>query len=168
MPSSLIRAARGRLARAAVAGCLLVAVGTLAGCGDSFSDRVALSAVQGRLAAPNPGAGLLGRGTIAGRVIIDTKGPAVFSVFTKVIPPGGTTGWHRHDGPETSVLTEGTLTFLRKGACRPVTYHAGDGVFVPANTPHLARNDGSEPAEIVVTYLLRPEAPDRMDTAPAC
>jgi len=111
---------------------------------------------------------LLGKGTIRDGVIIDTKGPSQFVVFRRIIAPGGTTGWHHHEGPETAVLLKGTLTLFRKGGCKPVTYHPGDAWNIPADVPHMGRNDGTEPAEFLVSYLLRPGAPYRTDTPAAC
>jgi quercetin dioxygenase-like cupin family protein len=157
---------RTRCHRSVIA-CVAICASVLAGCGDGASE-VRTAAVT---ASPTPSAAssvLLGKGLIEDGVQLDTGGPAAFSVFVKTIPPGGSTGWHRHDGSETSIVTKGELTFLRAGACTPVVYRAGQGVFVPAGTAHLARNDGAVPAEVVVTYLLKPGAPDRVDTPAPC
>ncbi len=97
-----------------------------------------------------------------------TPGPAVFTVRTVVLPPGGTTGWHRHPGTEMSIVRSGSVTLLRKGACRPVRIGPGQAAFVADAEPHLARNEGTEPAELVVTYLLAPEAADSVDVPAAC
>jgi quercetin dioxygenase-like cupin family protein len=111
---------------------------------------------------------LLGRGLVDYPVRVETPGPAVYSVRTEVVPPGGTSGWHSHPGTEMSIVTEGSVTMLSAGACEPVRYDDGDALFVPDAVPHLARNDGTEPAELVVGYLLAPGAPDRVDAPPAC
>jgi quercetin dioxygenase-like cupin family protein len=118
--------------------------------------------------APAAGPVLLGSGTIADPVSLETSGPAVFSVRTVVVPPGGTTGWHRHPGTETSVVTAGEVTLIREGDCEPETFTAGEAVFVPDALPHEARNDGTVPAEVVVTYLLAPGAPERFDEPAGC
>lgn len=118
--------------------------------------------------APPTGPVLVGSGLIEDPVELRTPGPAVFSVRTVVVPPGGTTGWHRHPGTETSIVQSGAITLLSEDGCEPVVYEAGDAVFIPDAVPHLARNDGPVPAEIVVTYLLAPETPDRSDVPPAC
>ncbi|NMH93981.1 cupin domain-containing protein, partial [Pseudonocardia bannensis] len=110
----------------------------------------------------------VGRGTVRDPLEIRTPGPAVFSVRTLVVPPGGTTGWHQHPGTETSIVRSGSISLVRQDACEPVVFGAGDAVFIPDGLPHLARNDGAEPAELVVTYLLAPDAPDRADVPPAC
>jgi Uncharacterized conserved protein, contains double-stranded beta-helix domain len=118
--------------------------------------------------APPTGPVLIGSGRIEDKVALRTLGPAVFSVRTVVVPPGGTTGWHRHPGTEMSVVKSGTITLLRENACEPAMIGPGQAVFIPDAQPHLARNDGTEPAELVVTYLLAPDAPDRGDVPPAC
>lgn len=111
---------------------------------------------------------LLGRGLVDYPVLIDTPGPAVYSVRTEVLPAGGTTGWHLHPGTETSIVTAGEVTMLAAEGCEPVGYGTGDALFVPDGVPHEARNDGTVTAELVVTYLLAPGAPDRVDAPPAC
>jgi quercetin dioxygenase-like cupin family protein len=135
----------------------------LTACGDDSSDDA--------VAAPTPAPAapvLLGKGLIPGGVKYDSEGPASFSVRIVTLAPGAESGWHVHNGTETSVVTKGELTLFRKGACKGKVLKPGDAVFIPANTPHLARNTGSEPAEISVTYLLKPDAPDRADAKPAC
>lgn len=118
---------------------------------------------------PDPGLpALLGTGLIDYPVEIETPGPAVYSVRTEVVPPGGTTGWHIHPGTETAVVTAGRVTLVSEEDCDPADYGTGDALFVPDAVPHEARNDGPVPAEIVVTYLLAPGAPDRVDAPPAC
>ncbi|MGQ0572626.1 MAG: cupin domain-containing protein, partial [Pseudonocardia sp.] len=111
---------------------------------------------------------VIGKGTLDAPVSVTTTGPAAFSVRTVVVPPGGSTGWHTHAGTEMSIVTSGAVTLVRAGACAPVTHEAGEAVFIPDGIPHLARNDGSVPAEIVVTYLLAGGAPDRADAPAAC
>ena len=47
-------------------------------------------------------------------------------------------------------------------------YSAGHGVFVGDAEPHLVRNAGPVPAELVVTQLLAPGAPEDEAVEPAC
>jgi quercetin dioxygenase-like cupin family protein len=111
---------------------------------------------------------VLGVGLIDYPVGVSTPGPAVFSVRELVIPPGATTGWHAHPGTETSVVTSGTLTVQIEDGCEPVRFDAGEALFVADAVPHVQRNEGSAPVEMVVTYLLAPGAPDRVDAPPSC
>ena len=84
------------------------------------------------------------------------------------IQPGGSTGWHYHDGRVFGVIREGTLT-------RTLANCSVDGVF-PAGSPvtegsgpdhvHLGRNLGPVPLVMWVVYIepagtpLSVEVPD--------
>lgn len=138
----------------------------LAGCAGSTATTPA--AASGSAPAPPTGPVVIGKGTLDGGVDITTTGPSAFSVRTVTVPPGGTTGWHTHDGTEMSIVKSGTITLVRAGSCAPTLLEAGDALFIPDGTPHLARNDSIEPVEIVVTYLLAPDAPDRAEAPAAC
>lgn len=111
---------------------------------------------------------LLGRGLVDYPVQITTPGPAVYSVRAEVLPPGGSTDWHLHPGTETSIVTAGSVTLIQEDGCEPVRYDVGDAAFVGDAVPHVVRNDGAVPAELVVGHLLAPGAPDRVDAPPAC
>lgn len=120
--------------------------------------------------APPPPTGpvMLGSGRVEGRVNIRTTAPAEYSVQTVVLRPGESSGWHRHPGPELTVVRSGEITLLREDDCDPARYPPGEAVFVPDGQPHLLRNDGPVPAELMVTYLVAPGVPDRAVVPPAC
>lgn len=156
------------MARTGLLAAVLVLAGALVGCAAPAGPGPGPTA--GSSAAP-PATGvpeLLGVGLLDYPVDLRTPGPAVFSVREVVIPPGGTTGWHAHPGTETSVVTAGTLTVQILDGCEPVRFDAGDALFVADAVPHVQRNEGTAPVEMVVTYLLAPGAPDRSDAPPAC
>ncbi len=111
--------------------------------------------------APPSGPVLLGSGLIKDRVSIRTPGPTEFFVSRVILAPGATTGWHRHSGTEMSVVSSGSITLLRENDCEGARHPAGDAVFIPDSQSHLARNDGTVSAELIVTYLLAPGAEDR-------
>lgn len=138
--------------------------------GSTPVEPAAAEPVPAAPAPPEPPAGpvLIGSGIVEDRVAVRTPGPAVFSVRTVVIPPGGTTGWHRHPGTEMSVVNSGEVTLVREDGCEPERFGPGEAVFVPDAQQHVARNDGTTPAEVVVTYLLAPGEPDRAVVAAAC
>jgi quercetin dioxygenase-like cupin family protein len=92
----------------------------------------------------------------------------VFSVRTVTLPPGGEIPWHRHPGTEMSIVTAGAVTVEREGACDPVVYRSGEAVYIPDGAPHTARNEGTVPLQLVVSYLLTAGAPERTTTEPAC
>ncbi|MCW0213770.1 MAG: cupin domain-containing protein [Pseudonocardia sp.] len=108
------------------------------------------------------------RGTIDVPVRVRTPGPAEFSVRTITLAPGETSGWQRHPGTETAVVESGAVTVLEEDACVPRTVTPGSGLFVADGVPHLMRNEGTEPARLVVTYLLAPGAAESTPTPPAC
>ncbi|WP_408016007.1 cupin domain-containing protein [Rhodococcus artemisiae] len=86
------------------------------------------------------------------------------------IDPGGTTGWHYHDGPVLGIVRAGTLT--HPGAdCVPVVYDTGDVIDEPAGADHVhvGRNVGTVPVVLDVVYLTPIGAPLSEDApAPAC
>ena len=172
----MTRTARAVAARSLAAVLVAALTGTvLAGCarpGQLGLDAPAPPPAPAPTSAPPPPAEeqprLLGVGLVDYPVSLRTLGPATFSVRTAVIPPGGTTGWHAHPGTETSVVTGGSLTLLIRDGCAPLRFDAGDAIFVADAVPHLARNDGDVPVELVTTHLLAPGRPDRTEVPPAC
>jgi quercetin dioxygenase-like cupin family protein len=86
------------------------------------------------------------------------------------IAPGGTTGWHYHDGPVVGIVGAGTLTHPGPD-CVPDIFHTGDFINEPsgvANT-HMGRNLGTVPVVLYVVYLQPLGDPLFEDApAPAC
>jgi quercetin dioxygenase-like cupin family protein len=107
-------------------------------------------------------------GTVDSRVTIRTPGPAVYSVRTVVLAPGESLGWLRHPGTEMAVVRSGEVTLVRQGACDPVRYAEGQGLFVGDAVPHRLTNDGTVPAELLVTMLLAPGERESANTDSAC
>ena len=168
----MTRTARAVAARSLAAALVAALAGAvLAGCaqpGQLGRDAPAPPPAPAPAPPPQEQPQLLGVGLVGYPVSVQTLGPATFSVRTAVIPPGGTTGWHAHPGTETSVVTGGSLTLLIRDGCAPLRFDAGDAIFVADAVPHLARNDGDVPVELVTTYLLAPGRPDRTEVPPAC
>jgi quercetin dioxygenase-like cupin family protein len=129
---------------------------------------VAPAGVRLGLPAQPPAAGLLSSGLVADRVTMRSAGPAEFSVETVVLAPGESLPWHRHPGTELALVRSGEVVVQRGDECEPAHYSAGDGVFVGDAEPHVVRNEGVAPAELVVTQLLAPGAPDDEAVEPAC
>jgi quercetin dioxygenase-like cupin family protein len=67
--------------------------------------------------------------------------------------PGAAFGMHTHPGEEVAYVLEGSLEYQLEGK-PPVTLKAGDSLFIPAGTPHAARNVGSVNAAELATYLV--------------
>jgi quercetin dioxygenase-like cupin family protein len=114
------------------------------------------------LATPPDGAS----GVVLARSVVDEKvkireepgTELVSQVIT--IAPGGNTGWHTHPGAALAIVSQGSLTVTRvmhtgkHGArCETVAYPAGKAFVDPGHGHvHIARNLGTVPAEVRVTY----------------
>jgi quercetin dioxygenase-like cupin family protein len=106
----------------------------------------------------------LAQGRLQEPITVSTEGPTDFHIHQVVVQPGADSGWHTHPGTALDIVKSGTVTaYLDE--CRPLTVEAGQAFFVPAGVPHLAANEGSEPAEIYVTYLVTAGAEPRADAA---
>jgi quercetin dioxygenase-like cupin family protein len=87
------------------------------------------------------------------------------------IAPGGSTGWHWHDGRLYGVINEGTLTHNAADCSVDGVYPAGAGIFEPsgADHVHIGRNLASTPLVMHVLYVLPAGSPLSEDaTDPAC
>ncbi len=75
-------------------------------------------------------------------------------VQTIAFQPGGSTGWHSHPGALVVTVKSGTVTRY-EASCQKNAYSAGQA-FVEMGPEHLVlvRNEGTEPAEVYVTYLV--------------
>ena len=73
-----------------------------------------------------------------------------------VIASGGHTGWHSHPGPVVVLIASGDMSFYDGDdpTCTARTYSAGQA-FVDSGQGHvhIARNEGSVPLELYVTYF---------------
>jgi len=72
--------------------------------------------------------------------------------------PGVLAPLHTHPGEEIIYVLEGTLEY-EIGGKPPVRVKPGDVLFVPAGTPHLARNVGSSNGAELATYVVEKGKP---------
>jgi quercetin dioxygenase-like cupin family protein len=72
--------------------------------------------------------------------------------------PGAVAPSHTHPGAEMAYVLEGSLEYRVEGK-PPVTLHAGDVLFIPAETAHEATNVGSGDAAELATYIVEMGAP---------
>lgn len=121
----------------------------------------AVPVVIGGLALGTPGSGVTSapvtaRGTAEDK--IKSRGNQPFDVVMQniTIAPGGHSGWHSHPGQAIVVVKSGTFTTYdgNDKRCTRQNYHAGE-VYVDRGYghTHIARNEGSVPLELQVTYL---------------
>ncbi len=120
---------------------------------------------------------LIGRGTFAEKINVKREAEDGWNVKVKAAPaldiavqtiafqPGAQSGWHSHPGPVFISVVEGTMTFYESDDpnCAPTVRHAGEGFVDVGDHAHIARNETSEPATNVVTYLVPPGALLRID-----
>jgi quercetin dioxygenase-like cupin family protein len=87
------------------------------------------------------------------------------------IAPGGSTGWHWHDGELAGVIKQGTLTHNASNCSVDGIYHVGDAIIEPAGADHIhiGRNLGLVPVILEVIYIQPSGAPAAEDAPnPGC
>jgi quercetin dioxygenase-like cupin family protein len=87
------------------------------------------------------------------------------------VAPGGSTGWHYHDGTLYALVRSGTLTRTMSDCTTTETSPAGSTVVEPsgADHVHVGRNLGSTPVVLEVLYVLPSGSPLSQDAAnPGC
>lgn len=118
---------------------------------------VSLAGVSAAIATPPSGSisrNDLAVGKVTDNINIQRTEPSDFHIQVVTLEPGASSGWHTHPGPEYSIVKAGSVVLVRDPKCAPVTVSAGEGVFIPDGTAHLAHNEGKEPAELYVTYTV--------------
>jgi quercetin dioxygenase-like cupin family protein len=110
-----------------------------------------------------PGRGLESR-------LLDQSALSGIAYITReiTIAPGGSTGWHWHDGKLIGVIKQGTLTHNIADCSLDGVYHIGDPIVEPAGAAHvhIGRNLGNDPVILQVLYVdpigkpLFEDAPD--------
>ncbi|MEU8704576.1 cupin domain-containing protein [Streptomyces sp. NPDC048565] len=146
--------------RGAVRKALLVGVG------------VAALGLLPAAAVATPGSGVTGtvvaEGTSEGKLEVKTPPGRTDVTFRKItVEPGGSTGWHTHEGQLIAVVKAGTLTRTLDD-CTVEVSPAGTTFIEPsgADHRHIGRNLGTGPVVLWVTYLL-PEGSELSDDADA-
>jgi quercetin dioxygenase-like cupin family protein len=107
-------------------------------------------------------------GTIISSVTI---GHTDFILREITIQPGGSTGWHWHDGTLFGRVKAGTLTHTDADCTTVQTYSAGQAIIEPsgADNVHIGRNLGSTPLVLDVLYVDPAGSPLAEDAAdPGC
>ncbi len=94
-----------------------------------------------------------------------------FVVRDITIDPGGSTGWHWHDGIVVGAIKQGTLTHYSADCSVEGVYNPGDPITEPAGPDHvhLGRNIGTTPLVLEVIYIKPAGKPLAEDAAnPGC
>jgi quercetin dioxygenase-like cupin family protein len=98
---------------------------------------------------------------VPGALTIQSTGD--ITVLNMTYEPGQSSGWHRHRGIHAVAVISGQLTVYDQN-CVAHTYGPGDA-YIGGQLPHLVRNEGGEPATMVVTYV-NPIGPAPAQVAP--
>ncbi|BAN48409.1 cupin domain-containing protein [Metapseudomonas resinovorans] len=72
--------------------------------------------------------------------------------------PGVASPKHSHPGVEVAFVIDGTFEYQLAGRA-PVTLKAGESLYIPAGTPHVAKNVGKGTASELATYIVRKGEP---------
>ncbi len=73
------------------------------------------------------------------------------ALIEHVIPPGAGSPWHvHHNEDESFYVIEGEILFIIGDEQQRITADPGTYVFGPREIPHGFRNDGSEPARMLL------------------
>ncbi len=98
------------------------------------------------------------------RITVKTKEDVDIVTGTGTIAVNGSTGWHSHPGPVFVVVKKGTLTVYNTPRCEPQVYRTGEGfIEEDPDRVHALRNQGTEEAEFVATFILPVGAARRID-----
>jgi quercetin dioxygenase-like cupin family protein len=130
--------------------------------------RTTLAAVTGALAlATSPVASAAPVGVEAHELSRSNSDGFDFIVREITIAPGGSTGWHWHDGTLLGAVKHGTLTHFGANCQVDGVYSAGGTVVEPsgADHVHVGRNLGPEPVTLEVLYVL-PQGKPLSEEAP--
>lgn len=87
------------------------------------------------------------------------------------IAPGGSTGWHWHDGKLIGAIKQGTLTHNASNCSVDGSYNVGDFIVEPADADHvrIGRNFGSVSTVLEVIYVQPTGKPAAEDAPnPGC
>ena len=109
---------------------------------------------------------VLATGTSPDGIVVTSREKTDVAVLEITIAPGGSTGWHYHDGAVIAVVKSGTLTRMLHDCSTEVT-SAGRSFVEPAGRHHvhIGRNLGTEPVVLLATYVL-PAGQPRSQDAP--
>lgn len=109
----------------------------------------------GQPAAKNWQAGL--KRTDLVRRDLDVEGREVIQVRVD-FDAGVTSPKHAHPGVEVAYVIDGTFEYQLEGQ-PPVTLKAGDSLYIPAGTAHVAKNIGTGKGSELATYIVQKNTP---------
>lgn len=98
-----------------------------------------------------------------------TVGDTDYVVREITVQPGGSTGWHFHDGTLYAAIKQGTLTRTMSDCTTTFTHPTGTTLVEDPEHVHIGRNLGTAPTVLVVLYVNPAGSPLSRDAAnPGC
>jgi len=98
-----------------------------------------------------------------------TVGPTDYVLREITVQPGGSTGWHYHDGTLYAVVRAGTLTRTMSDCTTSFTHPSGTSLVEEPEHVHIGRNLGTTAVVLDVLYVNPHGAPLSEDAAnPGC
>lgn len=88
---------------------------------------------------------------------LDVAGREVIQVRVD-FEPGVESPNHSHPGVEVAYVIDGTFEYQLEGQ-PPIILKAGDSLYIPAGTPHIAKNVGTQSASELATYIVKKGEP---------
>lgn len=88
---------------------------------------------------------------------LDVSGREVIQVLVD-FDAGVASPKHSHPGVEVAHVISGTFEYQLEGQA-PVTLKAGDSLYIPAGTAHVAKNVGDGKASELATYIVTKDVP---------
>jgi quercetin dioxygenase-like cupin family protein len=90
---------------------------------------------------------------------VDGPTPGYVTLVVDIeIEPGVTIGRHTHPGIESAYMLDGGFDMPIEG--QPTrAFKPGDGVVIPANTPHAGGKNGDKKSHLVSTYIVEKGKP---------
>jgi quercetin dioxygenase-like cupin family protein len=88
---------------------------------------------------------------------LDVAGREVIQVRVD-FEPGVASPKHSHPGVEVAFVIEGTFEYQLDGQ-PPVMLKAGDSLYIPAGTAHIAKNIGTGNGAELATYIVKKDTP---------
>ncbi|WP_374582990.1 cupin domain-containing protein [Frankia sp. CiP3] len=109
---------------------------------------------------------------VTGTIIAQATAGGKDYILRKItVQPGGSTGWHYHDGTLYAIVVQGTLTHSDSTCATDGVYDPGSIILESsgANHVHIGRNLGSKPLILEVLYVDPAGSPLAEDASnPGC
>jgi quercetin dioxygenase-like cupin family protein len=130
-----------------------------------------LVVVLSAITPPGASSATPGSGVDSRQLIQSADGGRDFIIRDITIDPGGSTGWHWHNGTLVGAIKQGTLTHYAANCSIDGVYNPGDPITEPQGPEHvhIGRNLGTAPVILEVMYINPAGQPLAQDAAnPGC